>query len=1336
MMKRIMAGVLMLALMLPVGLLGLMASESGSRWLVLQLFSSPSLGVSVAGIQGRLLDRIELNDLRYHGVTETIAIKRLVLAWQARALLLGTLRIADLSVDGVDVTSRSANDPDKSGFDANTGFSLPVQLVIEQLLLTDITLDLDGQVYAIDKLYVSAASEQQQFKINSLTLNSPLAQASLQGQIGLGAGFPVDLQAEWQVHTDNNGLWQGSSAVHGDVRQLAFDSQLAAPFKLVLSGELAQLLETPQIKLKGDWQQLRWPVTGATPQINSGQGHFELAGALENYRLAVDGLLSQQYMPDATLVFDGKGSLTAMVIEKLAINSKTGLFELTGDVSWRDVPEFAISATGQGFNLGLLVPELPGKLSFNTYVQGRLDDKALQLDADIKQLSGQLRGHPVHANGKLELNAGQLKVDDLRIVSGVNQLSADGGLGDKQTPLKLAINMPDLSTLWPNLSGKLQGQGTVQGDWKHPEVQFVADAQRLNIAGHSAKQLAVDIDYHQNPQTASHITLSAYGVKTGALDIANAHAKLQGSLAQHQFNADVASSYGDMSLALSGRVSGETWAGDLARLDMTSKDAGLWRLRPIGENVAIRVERTAAGINAAFDRLCLAREPGSLCAQGRHAANGDIKFDLSTTALPLKLLQAMMPAQLDMNNSVLNGDAHIQRQKTVLAGSYNFTMPPATIFFQRDQQRHDIKLGVSSVSGTLAGDKLSVDVDLDLAAQDMLRGRLLADIGKAQTVSGQISAAIADFAVVEALVPSVSHIKGRLNADLTVQGTLQKPAVVGAIDFVDGAVETADFSLRDIALHGRAQAGNRIQLQGVATPVMVAKPGAVDAMTLNSVIHLDADLQQQNGLPTGHYLLTTPEQSSIQFKSKQTTTKLVFGASSISGQLNGDKLTADLELAMTGQDYCRAKLNLDTGTHSLSGQLTALVTHAALIEHIIPQISDVSGQLLADFSVAGTVQKPLPSGVINLSKASVKLDGLGIDVHDINLQALAGGDNAGRVQLQGSAKSGMGAAKLNGFLLLQAASGWPVELSLTGENFELAKLPEAQILVSPDLHLSYSAAKSQVNGLVKVPKAAIQLKQLPENAVKVSADEVMVGAPPAAENAAVSTGMDMDITVELGKDVSFSGQGLQTNLSGRLKILNDQGAVTMRGNVDMDKASYQSYGQSLAVRKGRFIFNGPVDNPWLDVEAIRVSKSKKVTAILSVSGPLKSPQTRISSEPSLAEADALAYLVTGGPLNQVSRSESNMVASAALSYGAGQVSWVAEQLGIDEFNVQEGTTLKDTLVSVGQYLTPEFYVGTKVGLFNKQAVLVLKRKLTATLNVETQTGTSQRIKLNYERDIE
>jgi len=264
----------------------------------------------------------------------------------------------------------------------------------------------------------------------------------------------------------------------------------------------------------------------------------------------------------------------------------------------------------------------------------------------------------------------------------------------------------------------------------------------------------------------------------------------------------------------------------------------------------------------------------------------------------------------------------------------------------------------------------------------------------------------------------------------------------------------------------------------------------------------------------------------------------------------------------------------------------------------------------------------------------------------------------------------------------------------------------------------------------------LQLPQLPENTVKVSSDEVILGEQKAEPNATSAPQIDAELDIELGKQVSFSGQGLKTDLSGKLKMTKTGETMAMYGSIDMNKARYKSYGQDLTVRKGRFLFNGPVDKPWLDVEAVRVSKSKEVTAILNLTGPLDTPQTRLSSEPALPEEEVLAYLMTGGPLNQVSKSEGNRVAAAALSYGSGKLSWLSDKLGVDEFEVQEGKALQDTLATVGQYLTPDFYVGAKVGLFNKQAVLVLKRKLTKTFNVETQTGTSQRIKLNYEFDTD
>jgi translocation and assembly module TamB len=284
------------------------------------------------------------------------------------------------------------------------------------------------------------------------------------------------------------------------------------------------------------------------------------------------------------------------------------------------------------------------------------------------------------------------------------------------------------------------------------------------------------------------------------------------------------------------------------------------------------------------------------------------------------------------------------------------------------------------------------------------------------------------------------------------------------------------------------------------------------------------------------------------------------------------------------------------------------------------------------------------------------------------------------------------------------------------------------------LKVVFAKNQGKITGKLAIPKAIIQLEQIPESAIPVSKDEVILGETDEQVETPTATNIDATIDIELGKTVNFTGLGLKTDLQGKLQLVKTGEKMSMYGDVNMSKARYKSYGQDLTVRKGQFVFNGATDNPSLNVEATRLSVDKKVTAILNVTGTLDNLKTRIYAEPSLPETEALAYLIAGKPINQTSKAEGEMIAGAALSYGAGQAAWLTEKLGIDEFEVQEGKTLQSTLLAVGQYLTPDFYVGAKVGLFNKQVALVLKHKITDTLNVETQTGDSQRIKLNYEID--
>ncbi|MDD5578689.1 MAG: translocation/assembly module TamB domain-containing protein [Methylobacter sp.] len=1147
--KRIILIVLLIILIIPAGLLALISSETGSRWLLRQVFAHLPAQVSVETIEGRLINHVLLKNIHYQTDAQIIDIKALTFTWQPSELFSGALKIIELGLQGLTVNIPETQKQQTSEFNPEAELGLPVQVVLENFLLTDMQLHTGKEVYKLEKLHLSAAAKDGRLKIVSLTANAQPLAASLQGEVTLGKGFPFNLTMNWQLNAKENGLWQGLTTVKGNIHKLAFDNHLSSPFQLILKGNLDNLQKNPRIAARGDWQNIKWPITGAAPQLKSEQGYLELSGLLSDYKIILNGQLTQQYLHKASLSFNGKGGQEAMTIEKLELKSTDGIFNINGDVSWKDSPAFDLTAKGQNFNPAILLPEIPGNLTFSSQLKGKLAENALQLDAGIDHLSGKLRGYPVSANGKLGLTGDQLKVDALHVTSGINKLAANGMLSQKQGVLDVSIDAPNLASLWPNLGGALAGNGHLQGAWKNPAIKFQAKGNHLHFAEYSAGQLAINIDYNPDNQKISTINLSANSIKSGETQLTKLLVDGSGTLKQHTVKADINSSYGVVSAALTGGVKADTWQGGLSRLNLTTRDWGVWQLN---KNMGLRITQKPSGIDAALDEGCLIQQAASLCTQGHYFANADFQFDLKATALPMALVQPYLPQQ--------------------------------------------------------------------------------------------------------------------------------------------------------------------VKLQGI--------------------INADAELRNKNRLLAGHYNLDIPANAKIIVLTKDVTTTIPLGASSLSGKINGEIVSADFNLALAATDYVRGQLQVDTGeAQAIAGQITASVVEFAPLNALFPELPGIQGHLTSDLSVQGTINKPVIKGAIHLA-AAVQVPEFGLDLHEIKLDAVAPADNTGLIELTGSAKSGEGFVMLNGHVLLQSESGWPVELRLTGENFEIAKLPEAQIAVSPALKLEFADAHGQVTGKLKVPKAIMQLKQLPENAVKVSQDEIIIGQEQTEENVPAAPGTDADIEIELGEKISFTGQGLKTNLKGKLKVIKTGEKIIMYGNVEMKDATYKSYGQDLTVRKGRFVFNGPVDNPWLDVEAIRVSSDKTVTAILSLTGPLNSPKTSISSDPALPESEALAYLITGKPLSQVSQSEGNMVASAALSYGAGQVSWLAGKFGVDQFEVEQGKTLQDTLLAVGRQLTPDFYVGAKVGLFNKQALLILKRKLTKSLNVETQTGESQRIKLNYELDTD
>ena len=69
------------------------------------------------------------------------------------------------------------------------------------------------------------------------------------------------------------------------------------------------------------------------------------------------------------------------------------------------------------------------------------------------------------------------------------------------------------------------------------------------------------------------------------------------------------------------------------------------------------------------------------------------------------------------------------------------------------------------------------------------------------------------------------------------------------------------------------------------------------------------------------------------------------------------------------------------------------------------------------------------------------------------------------------------------------------------------------------------------------------------------------------------------------------------------------------------------FGQRLTIERGRLIFDGPIDNPALDIVALR--KNLQVEAGVKVTGTARVPRVELTSEPPVPDGEKLSWLVLG-----------------------------------------------------------------------------------------------------------
>ncbi|HUL82445.1 MAG TPA: translocation/assembly module TamB domain-containing protein, partial [Gammaproteobacteria bacterium] len=659
---------------------------------------------------------------------------------------------------------------------------------------------------------------------------------------------------------------------------------------------------------------------------------------------------------------------------------------------------------------------------------------------------------------------------------------------------------------------------------------------------------------------------------------------------------------------------------------------------------------------------------------------------------------------------------------------------------------------------TIAGEAgLPAETPLDLAidAHGVTRGSLAVDDahaalkGKTSALRATFEAGAADWRATAAASGAVADLtwRGTLEAlalDETMLGNwrLERPARASAgraglrletscVLHVSGARACAHVTLEGGPDDELVLAAQNLELATL-------KPLLPPQLAVNGVYQLAASFADLSHSPRGAAVLTGgTTQVRVAFDQAQAfATEITEARASATLDANRLELKATVGSSNGGHTSLEATIDdLRKPNSPISGGVALQWPDLGFLALLSPELGQVAGSLMLDLDIGGTVEMPTVDGRGGWTGGRVAVPEWGLVVEGIEATATS---RDGRVlAFDATGKAGDGGLTLTGTTTLDASLGWPTRLKLGGTAVEAVRLPDAQIFVSPDLDIDVALPDVRVTGTVLMPRAAIKLSALPAQAVAPSPDTVVhgTGGPRIERPLRLASRIDL----KLGDDVRYSGLNLETKVTGGLRLDADASRSASASGTLMLAGTYNAYGQKLELERGLLLFNGPLDNPGLDVRAARtiettVNTAEPIRVGVELGGTLKAPRTRVFSTPVMTEADALSYLLLGRPMTSTAGTETATLQTAALSMGLQQalpaVQRIGHSLGLDELSVQTTETDPGALMA-GKYLSPKVYVRYTYGLFNRIGGLLLRFKVSDKVSIETRSGDQESMDVIY-----
>ncbi|MEP6588067.1 MAG: translocation/assembly module TamB domain-containing protein [Polaromonas sp.] len=434
----------------------------------------------------------------------------------------------------------------------------------------------------------------------------------------------------------------------------------------------------------------------------------------------------------------------------------------------------------------------------------------------------------------------------------------------------------------------------------------------------------------------------------------------------------------------------------------------------------------------------------------------------------------------------------------------------------------------------------------------------------------------------------------------------------------------------------------------------------------------------------------------------------------------------------------------------LSGQLRAQLPRIGVWSLLAPPGWRLRGSLAADVAISGTRAAPNLAGDLQANDLALRSVVDGIEFGNGRLRARLDGTRMriNEFTLQGAGEKGAG-----GSLTAQGEAGWiagkpQVLLDAKLQQLRASIRTDRQLTVSGNVQASLKDAQTELTGTLVVDQARIIL---PDEGTPQLGDDVLVrttSGAAAGKKAPEKTSTEpsdktsrplkLALQIDLGRDFRIQGKGIDTRIRGTLALTgNSLSDPRLIGTVRTSGGQYRAYGQRLDVEQGIIRFTGAIDNPALDILAIRPNLTQRVG--VQITGTALLPSVRLYAQPELPDAEKLSWLVVGRA-SASGGAEAALLQQAALallgSKSGGMSGGLAASLGLDELTFRGASSNADGTASggaitLGKRFSSNFYAAYERSISGALGTLFVFYELSQRFTIRAQAGEQSAVDLIF-----